>query len=313
MSSNGPNHDPPEEQSETTQPQADPPDYQGETPKTEAGPTESPSETPKTEAGPTESPSESAQPEVDPRIEARRVGVRSRRRLRIWISIGVIAVLAAAAFGVTQSPLLDVDEVEVIGARRTSAAQILEAAGVELGTPLLGLDLSGPRKSVAALPWVNQVRSSRTWGGNVTFDITEREAVAQIPVDEGWALADDQGRVLQVNPIPGQLPVVLFSPVPQPGGWLRDAALSLLEVSEALIPLQGSDIGSISLMNDQVVVDLPGSGEVLWGGRDDPRGKAIALATMLAEVAQANCWEKVERIDLSVPELPSLTPKDACS
>ncbi|MYH73094.1 MAG: FtsQ-type POTRA domain-containing protein, partial [Acidimicrobiia bacterium] len=165
MSSNGPTHDPPDHQSETRQPEAGPPEDLSETRQPEAGPPEDLSESPQIEAGPSEDLSEIPQSEVDPRIEARRIGVRSRRRLRVWISIGVIAVLAAAAFGVTQSPLLDVDEVEVIGARRTSAAQVLEAAGVELGTPLLGLDLSGPRKSIAALPWVNQVRSSRTWGG----------------------------------------------------------------------------------------------------------------------------------------------------
>lgn len=252
-------------------------------------------------------------PPVDPRIEARRNDVRSRRRLRIWVTAGIVIVLAAAAYGISQSPLLDVDEIEVIGAPRTGAGQILEAAGVEVGTPLLGLDLSGPRESIVALPWVDQVRSSRTWGGKVTFDVTERRAVAQIPVGEEWALADIQGRVLEVTPTSGDLPVVLVSPVPQPGGWLRDAALPLLEASEALIPLQGSDIGSISLVDGQVVVDLPGDGEVYWGGRDDPRGKAIALATMLAKVVDANCLERLKRIDLRVPEFPSLTPKDACS
>ena len=102
-------------------------------------------------------------------------------------------MVVAIAFGITQSPLLDVDEVEVIGGTRTGADQILEAAGVEPGTPLLGLDLSGPRKAIAALPWVDQVRSRRTWGGKVTFDVTEREAVAQIPVDESWALVDGGG------------------------------------------------------------------------------------------------------------------------
>ncbi len=251
-------------------------------------------------------------PPVDPRIEARRNDVRSRRRLRVWITVGVAVVLVAAGFGISQSPLLDVDEIEVIGGPHTGTDQILEAAGVELGTPLLGLDLSGPRRSIAALPWVDQVRSSRTWGGKVTFDVTEREAVAQIPVDEGWALADGQGRVLQVTPTSANLPEVLISPVPQPGGWLRSAALPLLEASEALIPLQGENIGPISLENGQVIVDLPGGGDVLWGGRDDPRGKAIALATMLARVVDEDCLERLQRIDLSVPELPSLTPKDAC-
>ncbi|MXZ78271.1 MAG: FtsQ-type POTRA domain-containing protein [Acidimicrobiia bacterium] len=252
---------------------------------------------------------------VDPRIEARRKDVHSRRRLRVWITIGVVAVLLAVAFGISRSSLLDVDEVEVIGAQRTGANQVLEVAGVELGTPLLGLDLSGSRNSIAALPWVDQVRSSRTWGGKVTFDVTERTAVAQVPFDaqipgeQSWAVVDLQGRVLQVDPIRRQLPVVLFGPVPEPGGWLGGSALPLLEISQALIPLQGEEIGAISWVNGQMIVDLPGVGQVHWGGRDNPRGKAVALATFLARV-DLHCYEKV---DLSDPDRPALTPIEECS
>lgn len=252
---------------------------------------------------------------VDPRIDARRKDIRSRRRLRVWITIGVVVVLFAAAFGVSRSSLLDVDEVEVIGARRTGANQVLEAAGVEPGTPLLGLDLAGPRRSIAALPWVDQVRSSRTWGGKVTFDVTERTAVAQVPVEaqipgeQSWAVVDLQGRVLQVDPIRGQLPVVLFGPVPEPGEWLGERSLPLLEASHALVPLQDEGIGAISWVDRRLIVDLPGVGHAYWGGRDDPRGKAVALATFLARV-DLHCYEKV---DLSIPERPALTPIEDCS
>ena len=244
---------------------------------------------------------------VDPRIEARRKDVHSRRRLRVWIAIGIVVVLFAAAFGLSRSSLLDVDEVEVIGARRTGANQVLEAAGEEPGTPLLGLDLSGPRRSIAALPWVDQVRSNRTWGGKVTFDVTERTPVAQVPVEaqisgeQSWAVVDLQGRVLQVDPTRGQLPVVLFGPVPEPGGWLGELALPLLEASQALIPLHDERMGAISWVDGQMIVDLPGVGYAYWGGRDDPRGKAVALATFLA------------RVDLHCYELPALTPIEDCS
>lgn len=254
-------------------------------------------------------------PRVDPRIEARRNNVRVRRRLRAWISIGVAAVLVAIGYGITQSPLLDVDEVEVIGARHTGAATVLEAAGVEPGDPLWRLNLGGPRSSIAALPWVDQVRSSRTWGGKVTFDVTERKAIAQVPVDgetpgdAQWALIDIQGRVLEVNPNRRSLPVVLFGPVPQPGGWLRESAIPLLEASEALIPLRGNGIESIYLESGQVAVDLSGGGQVVWGGRDDPVGKADALARILADV-DLNC---VESVNISIPELPALTSIDGCS
>lgn len=254
------------------------------------------------------------QPPVDPRIEARRNDVHSRRRLRVWITVGAVAVLLAIGYGITQSPLLDVDEVEVIGAPRTGVDQVLEAAGIDLGTPLLGLDLSGPRRDIAALPWVDQVRAGRTWGGKVTFDVTERSAVAQIPVEaqipgeQSWAVVDLQGRVLQINSTPWELPVVLFGPVPEPGEWLGGRALPLLEVSEALVSLQDDGIESISWVDGRVMVDLPGDVRAHWGGRDDPRGKAVVLATFLARV-DLHCFEM---IDLSIPEFPALTPIDDC-
>lgn len=248
------------------------------------------------------------QPPVDPRIEARRNDIHSRRRLRAWIIVGLVAVLLAIGFGITQSPLLDVDEVEVIGAPRTGIDRVLEAAGIEPGTPLLGLDLSGPGKSIAALPWVDQVRASRTWGGKVTFDVTERSAVAQVPVDGGWAVVDLQGRVLQIDSTPWELPVVLFGPVPEPGEWLRDWALPLLEVSEALIPLAADGFVAVSWVDGRLIVDLPGDVRAHWGGRDDPREKAITLATFMDKV-DLHCSE----IELSIPERPALTPIDDCS
>ena len=226
----------------------------------------------------------------------------------MWITVGAVAVLLAIGYGIAQSPLLDVDEVEVIGAQRTGEDRVLEAAGIDPGTPLLGLNLSGSRESIAALPWVDQVRAGRSWGGKVTFDVAERSAIAQIPVDGRWAVADLRGRVLQIDPTPWELPVVLFGPVPEPGGWLAARALPLLEISEALIPLQDDGIGTISWVDGRAIVDLSGELQAHWGGRDDPRGKAVALATFLARV-DLHCFEM---IDLSIPELPALTPIDDC-
>ncbi len=226
----------------------------------------------------------------------------------MWIGIGALAVLVAIGYGVTQSPLLDVDEVEVIGAPRTGTDRVRQAAGIDAGAPLLWLDLSGPRTSVAALPWVDQVRARRTWGGKVTFDVTERLAVAQLPVGEQWAVVDLQGRVLQIDSAPWALPVVLFGPVPEPGEWLGDQALPLLEVGKALAPLRGEGIGAISWVEGRVIVDLPGGAQAHWGGRDDPRAKAVALATFLVRV-DLQCFET---IDLSIPEFPALTSRPGC-
>ncbi|MYG94082.1 MAG: FtsQ-type POTRA domain-containing protein [Acidimicrobiia bacterium] len=245
---------------------------------------------------------------MEPRIAMRRTNVRFRRRRRIWISVGLLALLVAAGYAFTQSPLLDVDEIQVIGAQRTGAHNVIEVAGIELGTPLLGLDLAGARRAIAALPWVDQVRSNRTWGGEITFDVSERTAVAQVWVNQKWALVDIAGRVLEVVPSRQRLPVVLVGAVAEPGGWLSSVVVPLLEVSEALMPIAGRGIDSIAWQNDQVMVNLVGDQQVYWGGRENAEAKAVALATFLDKV-NSNCYDK---IDLSVPAFPVLTSNRDC-
>ncbi|MCY3967165.1 MAG: FtsQ-type POTRA domain-containing protein [bacterium] len=246
---------------------------------------------------------------MEPRIAARRTDVRARRRLRIWILLGVVGLLVALAWGFTQSPFLDVDEVVVIGAQRTGSQNVLDAAGIEVGTPLLGLDLDGPRRSVAALPWVHRVRSNRTWGGKITLDVVEREAVAQAYTGDFWVLVDVKGRVLQEGNRQQKLPVVQVASVPEPGGWLASSAAPLLEVSEALMPLAGRhSLGAISWQNAQVVVGLEGDRQALWGSADSSQAKAVALATFLEKV-DSDCYEQ---IDLGVPDFPVLTSSGLC-
>ncbi len=244
----------------------------------------------------------------EPRIAERRRDVITRRRLRIWITAGAVVVVVALGWGFTQSSFLDVDEVRVIGAQRTGPQAVIEAAGIELGTPLLGLDLEAPRSAVAALPWVDLVRSSKTWGGIITLDVSERTAVAQVFVNNRWALVDVHGRVLAVVASKQQLPVVAVSNVAKPGGWLAPEAIPLVEASQALMPLAGTEIGAISWQDDQVVVALPADRQVLWGGSENTQAKAIALATFLEKV-DSNCYEQ---IDLSVPEFPVLTSNNIC-
>ena len=78
-----------------------------------------------------------------PKFRERRAEVedqtqRSRQR-RLIVLAGLIA-LGLLGWAATQSALLDVDEVRIVGAERTSAAYLRNVAGVELGTPVLGLD-----------------------------------------------------------------------------------------------------------------------------------------------------------------------------
>ena len=154
-----------------------------------------------------------------PKFRERRAEVedqtqRSRQR-RLIVLAGLIA-LGLLGWAATQSALLDVDEVRIVGAERTSAAYLRNVAGVELGTPVLGLDTNTIEERLALLPEVAAVTVASNWGGLVTVEITERLPVARIESAEGTAVIGGDGLVLEI-----------IERIPLGGGTgLSDAGLS---------------------------------------------------------------------------------------
>ena len=106
--------------------------------------------------------------------------------------------LGLLGWAATQSALLDVDEVRIVGAERTSAEYLRDVAGVELGTPVLGLDANTIEERLALLPEVAAVTVASNWGGLVTVEITERLPVARIESADGTAVIGGDGLVLEV-------------------------------------------------------------------------------------------------------------------
>jgi cell division septal protein FtsQ len=90
------------------------------------------------------------QVDIDPRIVARRVSVQrahARRRGRVMVLVAAVVVVLIGSYVVLNSALLDIDHVDVYGARHITAAQVRAAAGVHTGRPLYRVDLAtGARK-----------------------------------------------------------------------------------------------------------------------------------------------------------------------
>lgn len=139
-------------------------------------------------------------PDLDPRLRARRIEVRrreGRRRLRRLVALLVLTIVCAGAWGISRSPLLDVDHVEVSGTRRADPEQIVAVSGIGLGDPLIDLDLAGAEAAIAELGWVARVEATRSWKGTVTLAVIERQPIAVASASDGglW-LIDSEGRVL---------------------------------------------------------------------------------------------------------------------
>ncbi len=264
---------------------------------------------------------------IDPRIKARRIAVRraeGRRRLRfLLVAAGSVAVVVGG-WAIGQSALLDLDHIRIEGVSVARTIEIESASGLDLGTPLIDVDLGAIEANLEALPWVESVDASRDWPGTLDMVITERVAVAAVPVEGGRALIDAAGVVIGLEPdaLSGsELPTVAASTAVAPGevhvgevhlGEVYVEALAGLAVVE-VIPddlLLWVDAITVRAGSGRAVVglDLVGSAAVDLGAVEHLDDKLAAVRSVLGAVA-LDC---VSVIDVTVADLPTIIRDPAC-
>lgn len=251
---------------------------------------------------------------IDPRIRARRIAVQrdeGRKRLRrLGIASGAAAVVAGL-WGVTLTPLLDVDHIRVDGAEHSGAEAVQAATGIVAGDALLTAHLGRAASRVAELPWVQTVEVHRQWPGTVRVEVVERTAAAAVPVKAGgWVLLDASGRQLAVTPDPGPGLLHLQIPPIAPALGQRldagtSAALTLagtvpLSLRERLLELRpaagGAVDGTVRLRNGATA-------GVRFGAPTQAAAKWLALLSVLDDADPAG----IVTIDVRVPGAPALT------
>lgn len=248
---------------------------------------------------------------MDPRLRARRVEVlrrRGRRRLRLLLVMLLLISGAVALIVLSRSELFDVDVVAVRGAHHTGADAVRDAAAIAPGAPLVDLDLGAARERIAALPWVDDVRSDRAVDGTVTFHVTERVVAAALRSGSAWALADPAGRVLAtVADPPAEVPIIDADVADaEPGGWLPAGALPAVQAA-ALLP-SGLASRVERLATTPLTLELPGGARVLLGDTSELDRKYLVALTIMSEVS-LTCGDVV---DVQVPTAPFLTNSGQC-
>lgn len=254
-------------------------------------------------------------PRTDPRILARRIAVRrseGRRRLRrlLWFGAGLAAV--AAAVGATRTPLLDVDHVEVTGARRIGIDEVLGAAtvaGAELGAPLTDVDEGAVERALEALPPIADASVHRSWPGTIDVEIVERTPVAAYTEDGATAVLAADGVVIEVVAAPpAGLPVLAGTDVDLEPGAVVDAP-DLLAVAAALPPQVAGSVTAVAADGDEVELVLGDGGVARLGPAVEIGAKLVAVATVLEQV-DLDC---LATVDVRVPSAPAVTRTPGCS
>lgn len=201
---------------------------------------------------------------------------RRRPRRRTVIAAALLVVVLAGCYVVVFTALFSVRSVTVTGLSRLTRGQVLAAAAVPHGVPLVRVDTAPVRERVAALPRVAQVEVSRKWPSGLVIAIHERTGVAYVVRDGRPWLVDASGvRFAAVATVTG-LPRLATADAP------RAARRAAVDVVAHLPAALRSITVSVSVTDpDHVTLNLTHSRTALWGGTSQGTTKARALVALL--------------------------------
>ena len=106
---------------------------------------------------------------TDEKTERRR---RRVRRRRILIALGLVAAIAGVV-ALYRSPLLRVDEVQVVGATNLTPEHVAELADLE-GARMFNAPLDDAEARIVALPLIKGAKAQLRWPDKVRIEVIER-------------------------------------------------------------------------------------------------------------------------------------------
>ena len=223
---------------------------------------------------------------LGPRVTARAARRRPSGKAVLFAVLGV-AILAGMAWALLGPRLLVVRSVKVIGAgRAVSAAQVLAAAHVPDGLPLIRVDTDAIARQVEQIRQVQDAEVSKDWPSTVVITVQPRTPVFAVAAPGGYALVDRFG--VSVSDVAGQpgLPLlsVGFGVVTLRGNPAVRAAATVLTELPPQVARKVRGVTAISASD--VSVKLANGAVVVWGSTGNARVKAKELTLLMRRNAR---------------------------
>jgi cell division protein FtsQ len=200
-----------------------------------------------------------------------------------FVALAVAGLVAAAGWVLFGSSLLVVRSVTVSGTRLVPRSEVLAAAGVVPGTPLIRVNTARAAARIERISQVSSAQVTRSWPNRLVIVVRERTPALVLPAyGGGYDIADADGVVLKrVARRPADLPLY---PTVAPEGALRgnpDLAAAVAVLGELPAQMRRSVISVTAPNPDQVTLRLAGGITVLWGDTGRAAAKARALTVLM--------------------------------
>jgi len=250
---------------------------------------------------------------------ARSLGLMPLTALSLAVLIGVAGIAAVLASDprverAREQAVADVDrafidmgfkvaDVTVQGASPAAAADVLKAAALDKGQPILHLDLAAVRARVERVGWVRSAKVVRLLPDTIVIAITERQTMAVWQHAGRTLVIDSTGRAIpEADPAQfGDLPLVVGEGADQAAPAILPLLTSRPRLMSKLDAIVRVDDRRWDLRTkDGALIQLPADGE------------AQALARLDNLDAQSRILDLgFARIDLRDPDMVAVRPNDA--
>lgn len=228
----------------------------------------------------------------EPKPVARGV-VRGLKMLLVTVLLVVLGIGLALVLYFT--PAMSARSIVVVGTGAVTREEVLDAARVRPGTPLLQINTNQVADRVAAIRRVASARVQRQYPSALRITIVERVPVAVKDFPDGPHLFDRDGVDFATGPPPPGLP---YLDVADPGPT-DPATKAALQVLTALRPEVAGQVGRIAAPSVASITLTLGDGRVvIWGTTDRTDEKAEKLAALLTQPGHT--------YDVSSPDLPTV-------
>jgi cell division protein FtsQ len=218
------------------------------------------------------------------------------RGLKLFL-LSLLLIVAATAAGLILyfTPAMSARNIIVTGIGAVTREEVLEAAHVRLGTPLLQIDTDRIADHVAAIRRVASARVQRQYPSALRITVVERVPVVVKDFPDGPHLFDRDCVDFAAAPPPPATPYIDVDN-PGPDDPTSKAALAVLL---ALRPEVAAQVGRIAAPSvASITLTLADGRTVIWGTNERTEEKAEKLAALLTQPGRT--------YDVSSPDLPTV-------
>ncbi|MBY0443031.1 MAG: FtsQ-type POTRA domain-containing protein [Mycobacteriaceae bacterium] len=223
----------------------------------------------------------------------RRGTVRGLKLLLVGLALTLLTAGLVVVLYFT--PTMSVRRIVVVGTGAVTQDEVVDAARVRLGTPLLQINTHQVADRVAEIRRVASARVQRQYPSALRITIVERVPVVVKDFPDGPHLYDRDGVDFATAPPPPALPYIDVDS-PGPTDPATKAALAVLTALSPDVAGQVARIAAPTVAS--ISVALSDGRQVIWGTAERIPEKAEKLAALLTQPGRI--------YDVSSPDLPTV-------